>query len=226
MTGQIIRFSGDQHSEVRSLLPWYLTGRLDEAERAMVEVHLGACAECQAEAKAEDRLAAQLAELHPAKPMHDVEHGWARLRRRIELDPPRRARCWAPPVWLSGGLSEAARQWRGSAVSLRWVVALQFGLLVIASALLAPYARPAHYRALGARPAVASGNVVVIFRPDIREKDLRATLVANDARLVDGPTAADAYLLNVPAAERGAVLARLRKSERIELAEPVDGSRP
>jgi len=226
MTGQIIRFHGDQHRETQSLLPWYLTGRLDETERARVEAHLSVCVECQAEAKAEHRLAEEIADLPPAEPMFDVEHGWARLRRHVELGAPRRSRIWAPPGWLSGALAAVGRQWRGSALSLRWVLAAQFALLVLASALLLPSAQRARYHALGARPAVASGNVVVIFRPDVREKDLRATLVANDARLVDGPTAADAYVLHIPAAERGAALARLRKSMRIELAEPVDAGSP
>jgi len=227
MTGQIIRFQGDQHREVQSLLPWYLTGRLDEPDQARVEAHLSACPECQAEANAEQRLAEAIAGLSAAETPHDVERGWARMRRQVALDAPRRARGWAAPGWLSGGLAEIGRQWRGGAPSLRWVVAAQFGLLVLATTLLLlPSVQPARYRALGARPAVASGNVVVIFRPDVREKDLRETLLANDARLVDGPTAADAYLLHVPPAQRGAVLARLRQSARIELAEPVDAGSP
>ena len=101
MTGQIIRFHGDQHRETQSLLPWYLTGRLDETERARVEAHLSVCVECQAEAKAEHRLAEEIADLPPAEPMFDVEHGWARLRRHVELGAPRRSRIWAPPGWLS-----------------------------------------------------------------------------------------------------------------------------
>ena len=227
MTGQIIRFQGDQHHEVQSLLPWYLTGRLDETDRAQVEAHLNDCAECQAEAKAEHRLAEEIADLPPLEPMYDVEHGWVRMRREVEHDAPGRARVWTAPGWLSGGLAEVGRQWRGSALSLRWIVAAQFGLLVLAGALLLPPSvQPARYHTLGGRPAVASGNVVVIFRPDVREKDLRATLMANDARLVDGPTASDAYLLHVPAAERAAVLVRLRQSPRIELAEPVDAGSP
>jgi len=227
MTGQIIRFQGDQHSEVQSLLPWYLTGRLDPSDLTRVEAHLSACAECQAEAKAEHRLAEEIAGLSPAEPMRDVEHGWARMRRQIEIDAPIHPRAWAVSRWLGGGLAEVGRQWRGSAPSLRWVMAAQFGLLVVAaSALLLPAAHPARYRALGARLAAAPGNVVVIFRPEAREKDLRATLTTNDARLVDGPTASDAYLLHVPAAERAAVLVRLRKSTLVELAEPVDAGAP
>ena len=80
----------------------------------------------------------------------------------------------------------------------------------------------AAYHALGAAPAPALGNVVVIFRPDTSERELRQTLVANHARLVDGPTAADAYVLHVPAAERAGALTRLRGRADIVLAEPID----
>jgi len=228
MTGQIIRFGGDQHRAVQLLLPWRLTGRLDDADRALVEAHLSACAECQAEAATEHRLAEEIMGLPAAEPMHDVEHGWARMGRQVEFDAPRRARVWAPLRWSNGRLAEVGRQWRGSALFLRWVVAAQFGLIVLAlsALLLSPSTQPARYRALGAAPVVSSANVVVIFRPDVREKDLRATLMGNDARLVDGPTAADAYLLHVPTGERSAVLARLHKSALIELAEPVDAGSP
>ena len=47
------------------------------------------------------------------------------------------------------------------------------------------------------------------------------------ARLVDGPTATDAYLLNVPAERQAAALAGLRASPTVVLAESLDaGARP
>jgi len=221
MTGQIIRFQGDPHREVQALLPWYLTGRLDEAERARVEAHLGACPECQAEVRSEHRLGVEVASLPAAEGALGVEHGWTQLRRRMELESSRPApAAWRG--WVAAAGRGAAVQWGASAAWLRWAVAAQLVLLLLASAYLVPMARQARYHALGAAPVSAAGNVVVIFRPDAREKDLRAALEANDARLVDGPTAADAYLLHVPAAERSAAVARLRRQRSIELAEPVD----
>jgi len=63
---------------------------------------------------------------------------------------------------------------------------------------------------------------VVIFRPDTPERVIRSALTSVGARIVDGPTAADAYVLQVPAAQRTQALAQLRSRNTIVLAEPVD----
>ncbi|MEO6378892.1 MAG: hypothetical protein ABIO37_12770, partial [Caulobacteraceae bacterium] len=73
-------------------------------------------------------------------------------------------------------------------------------------------------------PADTAGNLVVIFRPDVSERTIRTMLRANAARMVDGPTATDAYVLHVPAASRAVVLQKLRKAADVVLAEPIDAS--
>jgi hypothetical protein len=51
---------------------------------------------------------------------------------------------------------------------------------------------------------------------------MREALKATGARLVDGPTPADAYVLRVPAAQRDTALANLRARGEIVLAQPID----
>jgi len=194
----------DGHDGVRDLLPWYVTGQLNEAETARIEAHLDGCAECQAELRFEERLESEVARLP-----FEVEAGWARMRRRVEGDhaeQPVLRRLQARAPWLGWGVAAV----------------LMLGLGV----LLAPSLRPAPtidaYHALSAAAAPEPGNVVVIFRPDTTEKSMREALKASGARLVDGPTSADAYVLHVPAAERGAALANLRGRREIILAQPVD----
>jgi superfamily II RNA helicase len=63
-----------------------------------------------------------------------------------------------------------------------------------------------------------------MFRPDTTERDLRAALVADQARLVDGPTAAGAYVLSVPGARRAAILTALRRRSGVVMAEPIDAA--
>jgi len=65
---------------------------------------------------------------------------------------------------------------------------------------------------------------VVIFRPDTTERQMREALRASNARLVDGPTQADAYVLQIPAARRELALATLRARHEIVLAQPIDGA--
>lgn len=212
--GRIIRLQGADHRELQDLLPWYVTGQLEASEHAQVEAHLNTCPECQAEVAFQRRLGAEIADLPIG-----VEQSWREMRRRLELEPPIRARRSADG-WLMAVRRKVGRGWSGGAPWLGWAMAGV--LLSLSGAMLLPPAQSARYHALGASAAPPAGNVVVVFRPDMRERDLRALLNASHARLVDGPTATDAYVLHVPSAERAAALAKLRGRADIVLAEPVD----
>ena len=209
---KIISLHEGPHRAVEALLPWYLAGGLDADEHAQVEAHLGDCQACRAELDFERRLKAEVAAL----PV-DVEHGWARLHRRLAARPRPRG-----PDPLAG----LVRAWRAGPPWLGWALAAQAGLIAAFGLVVAPTAPPAPYHALSAAPAAARGNVVVIFRPETSERALREALRAGHARLVDGPTASDAYVLAVPAAERARVLTTLRARVDIVLAEPIDRGGP
>lgn len=202
---RIIRFNPDPHEETRVLLPWYVTGQLEEDERGLVEAHLGGCAACQAELRLEQRLADAVAEL----PV-DTEQGWSALRERLETAPDR-----------GGGLRRLGRVLAAPG-GAGWLIAAQIALALAAVSLVLPLARPPSYHALGAVRPAAVGDVIVIFRPEARTEDLTRVLRANGARLVDGPTTADAYVLDVPLGARPAALVRLRADAAVTLAEPID----
>jgi len=222
MTGRIIHLPGDGHRETQLLLPWYLAGRLDDAERDQIKAHVSHCAECQADLRDEPRLATAIAGLPLDAGLPDVEHGWALISRQLEQESPRRASSSPWAALFDAARRIAVRPPRQEAAWLRWAVAAQFCLLLALSLALWRTAQPARYHTLGAEPANAAGNIVVIFRPKTPEKDFRAILNASHARLVDGPTVTDAYLLRVPASERVAALARLRRQAQVVVAEPVD----
>lgn len=105
---------------------------------------------------------------------------------------------------------------------LRWAVAAQWLVIVALGALLLrPDDVPA-YRVLGAGVA-AGGNMVVVFQPSTSERELRHILQAQNARIVDGPTVTDAWLLNVPNDRHAQILQALRSNAAVKLAEPLDG---
>ncbi|MYN41147.1 hypothetical protein GTP55_17425 [Duganella sp. FT109W] len=105
---------------------------------------------------------------------------------------------------------------------LRWAVAAQWLVIVALGALLLrPDETPA-YRVLGAG-AAAGGNMVVVFQPATSERELRHILQAQNARIVDGPTVTDAWLLNVPTDRHAQILQALRANAAVKLAEPLDG---
>jgi len=206
---RIIKLHDDNHWELQRLLPWYVTGRLDAAEHARVDAHLQACEECQDEVRFERGLADSVKDL----PL-DAEIGWRRLERRLKTEPPRRnGLAWSPAV-------RAGAQWGGWAVAACALVAV--GVTAAARATQQQQLAAGQYHVLGALRSPTPGNMVVIFRPDTPERAIRAELTAANARIVDGPTAADAYVLMVPAAERTGALAKLRSQPNIVLAEPVD----
>ncbi len=223
MIGRVIHMSSDEHRDIQLLLPWYLTGKLAASERDRVQAHLEECAGCRAELGAEQRLSREIAGLTPAAGAPDVESGWRRMSQSLDRQP----RVRAPFAdWIErfgAPRRKDALPQSGAAPWLGWAVALQCCVLLVMGVVLWRAQQPARYHALGAAPASAAANIVVIFKPSTPERDLRAILRASSARLVDGPTVSDAYLLHVAPADRSAALARLRREQEVVLAEPVDG---
>lgn len=217
--GHVVSFPADRHQEVQQLLPWYWAGTLDEADQAMVDAHLGDCAECRAELGTEPALKAALASASP-----DADTGWESLRTRALAASPAPRRVRRP--WLAAGRKLARRQ------GLKWVVAAQFAALVVLGMVAlpatptAPPAREGAYRVLGEAPTARTGNVLAMFKPDASIAAMRRSLEASGARLIDGPTAAGAYLLEVPGGENGRQLAALRSNPNVTMAEPIEQAPP
>ena len=210
MMGDIVRLDSGRHEEIKSLLPWYVTGRLDPAEHARVAAHLVGCEECRSEVRFERRLGTEVAEA----PV-DVEEGWRTMRRRLTAGRARAGPFAALRLALPPG---PWRVWLGA------TLAAQAVLLIALGGWLIPALAPAPYHALASASAPAPGNVVVMFRPQISERTMRLTLAAAGARIADGPTGAGAWVLNVPPAERAKALAVLRARPEVTLAQPVDPS--
>lgn len=202
--GQVVRLHGDRHGDIQELLPWYVTDQLDTAEQAQVEAHLETCAQCQADVAFQRRLKPRIAGLSVS-----ADQGWAAMRQLMDAD-------------VAGAATTPARGLR--APWLGWAAAA--AVAVAAGALLlTPRPLQAPYHVLGAAPAPPAGNLVVIFRPETTEKSMREILNGSHARLVDGPTAADAYILASPSAERSDALRALRARSDVVLAEPIDTPR-
>jgi anti-sigma factor RsiW len=197
------------HHEAEELLPWYAAGQLAEDERLIVEEHLSACANCREQLTIERRLIQGFRSLEP-----QVEAGWARLRSRIEPQPHHRkdGPGLATPVW---------KLVRHPAVAA--LAAAQFAFLVLGAGVLLWLSRPT-YHALGSPSPSPAADVIVMFRADATVEDVKSTLRAANASIVDGPTAADAYLLHVPRQQRNQALARLRADDDVQMAEPIDGA--
>lgn len=195
------------HRATQDCLPWLLSGTLDEADQAAAHAHLRGCAACRADLDSLRRL--REAAALPA-PDCDADAAFARLAGRIDAPAP--AMPAAPP---------AARQAANDPRWLRHAALAQCGVIVLLAALLAWRGDGAQtYRGLGAAPAVR-GQAVVVFRPETPERELRRIVEASGARIVDGPTVTDAWVLSVPEDGTARLLARLRAEPAVLFAEAL-----
>lgn len=206
--------AGEEHEAVQLLLPWYVTDRLDPAERAEVAAHLETCAECRAELATERALAARV-----AAQRDDAAPAWERLAARLAAE---RAPSPAVPRRRTRDAFAGLRRAASRPSTLRWVVAAQFAAVLVLGASVATQPPAAPYRVLGDAAAARQGNVLAMFRPETTEARMRAALEASGARLVDGPTSAHAYVLQVPGGADGPALATLRRDPEVTMAEPIE----
>lgn len=207
MTGRVLRFDPSAHKVVDALLPWYVNGTLEGDEREYVRAHLEECAQCRQEAEWQR-------ELHAACVAADSAPGAANPLRNLR----RHLTSRAPKRSLSARIHHG---WRRSSLSTRWGVAaaLAGALVTLAVSGVPDIGGPALYHTLGAsgRAAHAGGSIVVVFDPATTEAELRRILRETGARLVDGPTQTNAYILDVPAEKRQDAMQVLRNERAVVL---------
>lgn len=221
MSGRVVHLGTDMHQEVQALLPWYVGARLDAENRARVEAHIADCPRCQAELAWERKLQAACSNGDIDVP-GDVDQGFASLRERIVVG------VGAAPRQRDGVAARLRQRWRECAPWTRWALLAQCVLVAtLGGLLLLPLPPEQPFRALGgpAAPTATadSGNLIVRFRPEATEQEMRRVLRDSKARLVYGPTTTDAYLLAVPAGLETAAVQQLRKESAVLLVESLDG---
>lgn len=213
----VIPLTGDSHRQVQNLLPWFVNGSLDEDEAAAVEAHLAECDECRADLESEFALGREV-----SVASLDVDQGWAAMRARIEGGDGVLA---APPL-PDNVVSIRRKPFLRSPIAIGWAIAAQAAVLaLVVGGIELTRSEPTHvYHALGSAPVPATGNVIVIFRPDATEQAMRAAFTRTGASLVGGPTPSDAYVLHIDIARRDNALAVLRGDRNVVLAEPIDSA--
>ncbi len=211
-------------SEAGRLLPWFVTGRLDPVERVRVETHAASCPTCRAELDEQRALHGRLLEDEHRQVQYAPQASLQKLMTRIdELDRETPAARALP----------ATRRTRPHLQ--RWLVAAlvgqAIGLALLGSAIWRDARRfggPAEFRTLASSTTGAPGraHLRIVFAPTTTSAEIAALLGQFDARIVDGPSEAGAYALQLggddatPAAV-DAALPRLRADARIVFAEPI-----
>jgi hypothetical protein len=211
------------HPAAQDVLPWLANGTLAGTELERVQAHVETCADCRADL-------ALLRTVHAAGPApgleFDPDRALARLMPRLDAAPVEED---APVPCAVPEAPSLLQRWRDRLAAndrtwLRAAVAAQFCAIAVLGALLArPAAQPdaAHdYRVLGAAGANGAARLVVTFRPDTTEAELRRIVRGSGARIVGGPTVTNAWLVGADG-QLTPVLARLRAEPAVTLAEPL-----
>jgi anti-sigma factor RsiW len=210
MTGRVVPLNASEHAAIDALLPWYVNGTLRGEELGRVERHVAGCPACRREVGwLKDVFAACAA----IAPLPDAPPSVSRGAPAPDRAPRARTR--------QAGAGEG---WRSTPRWMRALMAAQFAGLAILGTLLALDAgNEPSYRTLGsaARPAPSGETIAVMLDPAITEAELRGLVSSLGARVVDGPTASHAYVLEVPAAQSNAAVAKLRAESKVRFAEPL-----
>jgi hypothetical protein len=214
---RFFRFDDPVHREAVELLPWLVNGTLDGGERERVESHMAQCVACRRELEAARALQAAIAseERDPA-----VASALARLHVRLDAE---EAGYGARQL-----MRMLARRWREAQPAVRRTLAAQFALILVLAGTLSIVVAtsepaPALYRALSDAPSAMPGGpaIVVVFKGEHSEQEIRRLLLRLNARVVDGPSSVGAYRLELRAGGQQDALARLRADPAVAFAEPM-----
>ncbi len=207
------------HRACHKLLPWYVNGTLEPAERAAVERHLDDCDACRRDVSSLEELRGCVRAAPESADAAAAARGLRQVLDRIDAG--------------AGSRGAGGRTWQDVRLAVRWALAGQAAaILALLTLVLWPAAPetapglPASYRTLSDPPAAsgqgedAGATLRVVFGDGVTEAELRRLLRSVGGDIVAGPSAVGVYTLRLPAPGDEA-LERLRADPRVRLAEPV-----
>lgn len=213
MSEHIVRLDTAEHQAVQELLPWFAVNALEDDELILVQEHLRVCQTCKTDADWHSKLKAAQPDMRTAP---DLERALARLLPKLDA----RQKIKKP---ARGSLIDTVMGFcPGSGRRMQWALAAQSAVIAgFVIHLAFQDSKTAEYRVLG-NPSNATGNIVVVFRPETTVQNLQRIMHASGARIVDGPTVMNAYLLSVDNAQQANSIAILKTEPAVELVESLN----
>lgn len=198
------------HEDIRLLLPWYLSGKLNAAELKTVKHHLSECADCASEIEELRFMGAVITEPDESlnsmidMRLSDME---SNIMDRINVFEDSRAAEKRPAaVPVKASLWERVQEFfDGFKLPLQMpagvaaLVLLQLAL-IIGLAYKLYLGEPEGYVVLsGPEETAAAGPVIIVsFVGTATETEIRETLSAIGGRIIDGPKAGGLYVVELP----------------------------
>jgi predicted anti-sigma-YlaC factor YlaD len=199
MTGRAVNGDTSAHAAADALLPWYVNGTLKGEELAFVTEHVARCERCRREVDFVRDVFAACGALSAG------ERGHAPTQPSVPA-----------------GRAPLANAWRSAHPWIRGLLAAELAAITVLATLLVVDVPPsAPYRTLGtvSRAAIAHDQLAVTFDASSTEADIRGSLHAAGARIVDGPTSSGVFVLEVPAGRADEALRALRAAHAVRFAE-------
>ncbi len=197
------------YEHIRSLIPLYVRGRLEDRERSEVECAIGEHPELKKEVEEWEKIyrAYRAMEEGLPEPSPDL---YARIVDRIEKK-------------REDTRIERLKQWfsilkPSPAVSIT-IIMVQLFIIILGGAYIIK--EKAGYRTLSSAGSVQSDlvRINVVFKADATERDIRSLLHDVNGKILDGPYASGLYIIGVQPDDIDAALTRLRHSPIIVLSE-------
>jgi anti-sigma factor RsiW len=214
--------SDQEPSDIEAMLPWYATGRIKPADKALIDKALASDPELARRLEIVREEVGAVADLHDKLPgaspraLNKIMAGIAAEPRQAPVL--KRAKQGLLD-WLGGTLQAfAPRTLALAACAAICVVALQTAML---SGLIGSPDGSARYGTASAPSTVATGSVVMVaFVPSATAADLTAFLKKFDASIVDGPRASGLFRIKVSneklsPAQLDAILAAMQREKAV-----------
>jgi anti-sigma factor RsiW len=211
-----------EHQWIGELLPWFVNGRLCEADRQRVDAHLRVCEACADELAAQQRIYAVMSVDAGVERIPTA--GLNRLRRRVEsLD--EAAPAPAVPDEAARRRAPVGSGWRQRRSAIAASLAMT-AVGALAALLWNQHERriaPAdYYTVTTVAPQPANTAIRAVFAPTVTLSELQELLDDAHLKIVSGPTEAGVYSLAMsgsPSVEWS--LQRLRGHATVRFAESV-----
>jgi hypothetical protein len=232
MTNQPEKNPDENHSELTSLIPWYIKGTLAPKEHALVERHLAICESCRKEALSCEALANSLpksteswkpSESHFSSIMAEVD--------KLETAVTQPEKLFNPVARPKTDFFHHMASWLSQTPTpVRWTLAFET-LAVAALALLFVLPVQLQRKTDGVfetlsnaeTPAQSAGALIrLTLADDMTTKELSDLLTQAKAQIQQGPSVVGSYTATVPARDAAQALTTFRSYPKVRLAQPIE----